>query len=170
MSEEYIKRIFDIIDGKVKYANVDNKKRGRKPGYQHSQETKDKIADKMRDRIKDEETKSKISKSLQGVPKPYAVRKKISEKKTQDKNSIAADLLNQYSGARKERDIPIATADYLDKCGYSKSEVCEWIREHYDEFNTSPDICSEVRLKEGFYKGSVIDNDGFMMEDWREND
>jgi hypothetical protein len=179
MSEEYIRRLFEIMDGKVSYSNVDQKKRGRKPGYKHSQETKDKIAEQMRDRIKDEETKAKISRSLQGVPKPLPVRRKISRKKRQLKNSIASDFLNQYSGAKKERDVSLPSADYLDKCGYSKAEACTWIKEHYDELNTYEykpfdnecgDICSESRLNEGLYKGSVIDNDGFMSEDWREHE
>jgi hypothetical protein len=168
MSESYIQSVFDIMDGKLRYSNVDKKKRGRKPGYQHSQETKDKIADKMRDRIKDEETKEKISKSLRGIPKPLGVRKKISDSKKQEKNTIAADLLNQYSGAKKEKDVPMTTAEWLDKCGYSRKEICEWIRDNYDDFNSSTDICSESDMKEGFYKGSPIEDDGFHLDDWRD--
>jgi hypothetical protein len=168
MSESYIQSVFDIMDGKLRYSNVDKKKRGRKPGYQHSLETKQKIADKMRDRVKDEETKEKISKSLRGIPKPLGVRKKISESKKQPKNSIAADLLNQYSGARKEKDVPMTTAEWLDRCGYSKASVCDWIRKNYDAFNSSPDICSESDMKEGFYKGSPIEEEGFHLEEWRD--
>jgi hypothetical protein len=168
MSESYIQSVFDIMDGKLRYANVDKKKRGRKAGYQHSQETKDKIADKMRDRIKDDETKEKISKSLRGIPKPLGVRKKISESKKQPKNSIAADLLNQYGGYKKEKDVPMTTAEWLDKCGYSKAEVCKWIRDNYDVYNASDDICSESDMKEGFYKGSPIEEEGFHMDDWRD--
>ena len=168
MSESYIRDVFDIMDGKLRYSNVDKKKRGRKPGYRHSQETKDKIAEQMRDRIKDDETKEKISRSLRGIPKPLGVRKKISESKKQEKNTIAADLLNQYSGAKKEKDVSMSTAEWLDRCGYNRLEVCKWIRDNYEEFNTSTDICSESDMKEGFYKGSPIEDEGFHLEDWRD--
>lgn len=168
INESYIQSVFDIMDGKLRYSNVDKKKRGRKPGYQHSPETKQKIADKMRDRVKDEETKEKISKSLRGIPKPLGVRKKISESKKQPKNSIAADLYNQYSGSKKEKDVPMSTAEWLEKCGYSKAQVLRWIRENYDEYNRSDDICSESDMKEGFYKGSPIEEEGFHLEEWRD--
>jgi hypothetical protein len=167
MSDSYIKDVFDIIDGKLRYSNVDKKKRGRKPGYRHSQETKDKIAAQMRDRVKDEETKEKISRSLRGIPKPAAVKRKISKSKKQEKNTIAADLFNCYKGDRKEKDIPVSTAEWLDKCGYDRAAALKWIDEHYDEFNKSNDICSESDMKEGFYKGSPIEDEGFLMEDWR---
>ena len=167
MSEDYIHSVFDIMDGKLRYSNVGKKKRGRKPGYQHSQATKDKIADKMRDRVKDEETKEKISRSLRGIPKPLGVRKKISESKKQKKNSIAADLMNQYSGVKTERDIPLTTIEWLSRCGHSKSEVCKWIRENYDRFNESDNICSESDLKEGYYKGSPLEEEGFHLDEWR---
>jgi hypothetical protein len=168
MSDSYIREVFDIIDGKLKYSNVDKKKRGRKPGYKHSQETKDKIAEQMRDRVKDPETKEKISRSLRGIPKPLVVRKKISESKKQPKNSIAADLLRCYEGKRKEKDIPVSTAEWLTRCGFDQEEICKWIAENYDEFNKSTDICSESDMKEGFYKGSPIEDEGFLIDDWRD--
>jgi len=171
MSTDYIESLFDIMDGKVTFNNVGKKKRGRKPGYQHSPETKEKIADKMRDRVKTDEVKQKISQSLQGVPKPASTRRKISKSKKQnnpDPHNISSDLLGIYNGSRRERDVPTSTAEYLEKCGYGKEEACAWIKEHAEEFNTfeydafdneDGDICSESRLKEGFYKGSPIEQD-----------
>lgn len=133
MSDDYMKSFFDIIDGKTKFENLDKKKRGRKPGYKHSRATRDKIADKMRGRVKDDETKDKISKSLLGREKPLETRRKISKSKTH--NSVAGDLLQQYSGISRERDVPTSTHEYLTKLDYNKLEVCQWIKENFDEIN-----------------------------------
>lgn len=128
-----MKSFFDMLDGKVKFKDLDKKKRGRKVGYQHSVETRDKIAGKMKGRVKDEETKNKISKSLSGREKPLETRLKIAKSKTH--NSVAGDLLQQYSGVNKERDIPTSTHEYLNACGYNQIEVCNWIKEHFQEIN-----------------------------------
>lgn len=133
MSVNYMESFFDIIDGKTKFKNLGKKKRGRKSGYKHSKETRDKIADKMRGRVKDEETKDKISKSLLGREKPLETRMKISKSKTH--NSVAGDLLHQYSGLTRERDIPTSTHEYLAKCHIDKLEICEWIKENFDAIN-----------------------------------
>lgn len=133
MSDNYMDSVFNIIDGKVKFNNYGKKKRGRKPGYNHSKETKNKIADKMKGRTKDEETKEKISHSLQGREKPLETRQKISKSKT--RNSVASDLLHQYSGVSRERDVPTTTHDYLSQCGADKLEVCQWIKENFNEIN-----------------------------------
>lgn len=170
MSTDYIESLFDIMDGKVTYNNVGKKKRGRKPGYRHSPETKEKIANQMRDRVKTEEVKQKISQSLQGVPKPESTRRKISKSKRQNNpnpHNVASDLLNIYSGLR-EKDIPTPTIEFIERSGHSKAEICKWIKDHQDEINSfeydeydneEGDICSESRLKEGFYKGSPIEQD-----------
>lgn len=133
MSDDYMQSFFDIMDGKVKYKDLDKKKRGRKPGYKHSKETRDKIADKMKGRVKDEETKEKISKSLLGREKPLETRRKISVSKTH--NSVAGDLLRQYSGVARERDVPTSTHEYLSKCESDKLEICDWIKENFEAIN-----------------------------------
>ena len=133
MSDDYMSLFFDIIDGKTKFKDLDKKKRGRKPGYKHSRETRDKIADKMRGRVKDDETKEKISKSLLGREKPLETRMKISKSKTH--NSVAGDLLQQYSGISRERDIPTSTHEYLTKCQQDKLEACNWIKDNFEAIN-----------------------------------
>jgi hypothetical protein len=167
MSEEYIKSIFDIMDGKAKFSTVDQKKRGRKPGYKHSKETKAKIADRMRDRVKTEEVKDKISNSLKGRPKPDEVREKISKAKT--KHTVAGDLLDQYIGRSKEKDVPTSTQEWVAKCGHNPLEICEWIQEHYQEFNDCDGVYTESFLKAVAIKEEAIleEFDSGKQEDWR---
>jgi hypothetical protein len=128
-----MKSVFDVMDGKVKFKDLDKKKRGRKAGYNHSKETRDKIAEKMKGRIKDDETKGKISKSLLGREKPMETRRKISKSKTH--NSVAGDLLQQYSGLSRERDVPTSTHEYLAKVGSDQMDACEWIKENFEAIN-----------------------------------
>ena len=135
MTDDYMKSVFDVIDGKVKFQDIGKKKRGRKAGYKHSKETRDKIAEKMKGRVKDEETKEKISKSLLGREKPLETRLKISKSKTH--NSVAGDLLQQYSGVSRERDVPTPTQEYLSKCESDQNEICEWIKENFEAINES---------------------------------
>ena len=136
MSDDYIKSFFAVEDGKVKFKDLDKKKRGRKAGYSHSEETKDKIADRMKGRVKDPETKEKISKSLLGREKPMETRRKISASKIRNSdNSVARDLLEQYSGLVRERDVPVSTHDYLSSCGANPVELCTWIKDHFHEIN-----------------------------------
>ena len=104
MSDTYLDSFFDILDGKVKYSDYGKKKRGRKPGYKHTKETKEKIAQQMRGRVKDEETKNKISESLRGREKSPETRAKISESKRDPDNTVPGDLLDFYSGSKRERD------------------------------------------------------------------
>lgn len=167
MSEDYIKNVFDAIDGRVSYSNLGKKKRGRKPGYSHSLETKKKIANKMRNRIKTEETRSKISSSLTGRAKPEEVRSKISKSKT--KHTVAEDLLNQYSGISKEKDVPTSTVEWLEKCGYKRADVCTWIRDNYDTFNeTADDVRTESHLKARSIKEETsLDHESFYKDEWR---
>jgi hypothetical protein len=114
---------------------------------------------------------------LQGVPKPTSTRRKISKSKRKNNpnpNTISADLLNTYSGSRREKDVPTSTIEYIERCGHDKAEVCAWIRDHFDEFNSFEydefdnecgDVCSESRLKEGFYKGSPIEQDALYFHE-----
>jgi hypothetical protein len=144
MSEEYIRHVFDAIDGNLRYDKLGKKKRGRKAGYKHSEETKQKIAEKMRGRVKPKEIRAKISKSLQGRPKPDEVKEKISISKTQ--HSILEDLLNQYGGMDREKDIPVSTVEWLDKCGHSKEELCTWIMQHSEAIDSFDDVRTESFL------------------------
>jgi len=169
MSLDYIESLFDILDGKVNFSNVGKKKRGRKAGYKHSQETIEKIADQMRNRTKTEEEKKKISQSLQGIPKSKSTRRKISRSKKGDNPvKISDDLLSAYNGAKREKDVSTSTAEWLERCGHNRVELCEWIKAHSDEFNEfgfdefeneAGDIYTEKLLNEGFYKESPIDQD-----------
>ena len=43
--------------------------------------------------------------------------------------------MQQYSGVTRERDIPTSTHEYLSKQHVNKLEICEWIKEHFDEIN-----------------------------------
>lgn len=132
----YIESLFDVIDGKVKFKDLGKKKRGRKAGYQHSEETRKKIADKMRGRVKDPETRNKISKSLLGREKPFETRQKISRSKIKNSdNSVARDMLEQYSGISRERDIPTSTYDFFSGSEQEQIEACEWIKENFDRIN-----------------------------------
>jgi hypothetical protein len=131
--EDYLKTLFDAMDGKVKFKDLDKKKRGRRAGYKHSPETRDKIAKQMKGRVKDDETKDKISKSLLGREKPLETRRKISKSKTH--NSVAGDLLHQYSGVNRERDIPTSTHEYLSKVGGDPLDVCQWIKDNFEAIN-----------------------------------
>lgn len=168
MSDNYIKSIFDVLDGKVSYDKVGKKKRGRKAGYKHSSETKEKIAEKMKNRVKTPEVRDKISKSLLGRAKPEEVKEKISKSKT--KHTVAEDILNQYSGYVKEKDIPTTTIDYLEKHGYKKSEICAWIKDNYDALNEGVDnICTESHLKAlSIKEEALLDQDfNYINDDWR---
>jgi hypothetical protein len=78
--------------------------RGRKPGYKHSQETKDKIG-KSQSRVphppRDQKTKDKIRQSLTGTPHPEQRRDSISKGKALyelDEKCIARyeDLKSNY--------------------------------------------------------------------------
>ena len=133
MSDGYMKSFFDVIDGKIKFKDIGKKKRGRKAGYKHSRETRDKIAEKMKGRVKDEDTKDKISKSLLGREKPLETRRKISKSKTH--NSVAGDLLQQYSGLSRERDVPTSTQEFLAKGSCDQLEVCQWIKDNFEAIN-----------------------------------
>ncbi|MBD3260353.1 MAG: hypothetical protein GF334_01525 [Candidatus Altiarchaeales archaeon] len=53
--------------------------RGRKPGYKHSDETKDKIRQGRQGKGQDEETRSKISKSMRGRSKNPEHREALSD-------------------------------------------------------------------------------------------
>lgn len=163
---DYIKSLFDVIDGKMTYDKAGKKKRGRRPGYKHSKETKEKIAEKMRDRKKPEEVKSKISKSLRGRAKPDEVKEKISKSKT--KHCVAEDLLHQYAGLTSERDVNTTTAEWLERCGYTKAELCQWIQDNYDDINEFDDICTESHLKAlSIKEEAAIDQDfNFISEEW----
>lgn len=174
MSSDYIKSFFDIIDGKVKFKDLDKKKRGRKPGYSHSDETKEKIAGKMRGRTKDEETKDKISKSLLGREKSPETRRKISRSKTQ--NSVARDLLEQYSGLVRERDIAVTTYDYIASQDQNPVDICKWIRDHFHEINDGQGdietrtIRSEADLNADLKKEEPnLDEIGFIDAEWGYN-
>jgi hypothetical protein len=163
MSRAYIKQLFDAIDGKVKYDQLDKKKRGRKPGYKHSPETKAKIAEKMKNRTKTEEVRDKISKSLVGRPKPEEVKKKISESKT--KHRVSDDFLNQYSGRIREKDVPTSTAEWLNRCGYNSDDLLAWLEAHKHELNSSADICTESHLRAFAVKEAVLDQDFNLKEE-----
>jgi hypothetical protein len=165
---DYIKSIFDVLDGKVSYDKVGKKKRGRKAGYKHSTETKQKIAEKMKNRVKTPEVRNKISKSLLGRAKPDEVKEKISRSKT--KHTVAEDILNHYSGHIKEKDVPTPTAEYLEKHGYKKSEVCSWIRDNYEALNSGTEsVCTESHLKAlSIKEEALLDQDfNYIKDDWR---
>jgi len=165
---DYIKSVFDVLDGKVSYDKVGKKKRGRKAGYRHSSETKQKIAEKMKNRIKTVEVRQKISKSLLGRAKPDEVKEKISKSKT--KHTIAEDILNQYSGIVKEKDVPTPTAEYLERHGHKKSVLCAWIKDNYDALNCcATDVCTESHLKAlSIKEESLLDQDfNYIKDDWR---
>jgi len=166
MSEDYIKYIFDVIDGKVKFDKIDQKKRGRKPGYKHSAVTREKIADRMRNRVKSDEIRDKISSSLKGRSKPEEVKDKISKAKT--KHTISADLLNQYTGRIKEKDVSMSTAEWLERCGHSRKEIKRWIEENYEAFNDCDDICTESYLKAlSIKEEAILEEYSQHPEDWR---
>jgi len=131
------------MDGKVKFKDLDKKKRGRKSGYEHTLDTKTKIAEQMKGKVKAEETKEKISKSLLGREKPYETRQKIARSKT--KNSVAKDLLESYGGIARERDVHTPTHDYLAKFPDKREEACDWIKEHFEEINCGQDA-QETRV------------------------
>lgn len=166
---DYIKSVFEALDGRVSFDNVGKKKRGRKPGYKHSSATKKKIAEKMKDRIKTPEVRNKISKSLLGRAKPESVKEKISKSKT--KHTVAEDILNQYSGCLKEKDVPTTTVEYLERSGHKRSEVCAWIRDNYDALNDGPEcVCTESHLKAlSIKEEALLDQDfNYIKEDWRQ--
>lgn len=167
MSEDYIKHLFNVIDGNVSYDQLGKKKRGRKAGYTHSEETKAKIAEKMKGRTKTKEIRNKISKSLQGRPKPDEVKEKISKSKTQ--HSIIEDLLNQYSGIDRENDVPMSTAEWLDKCGHDSRELCDWLVEHSSEIEKFQDVHTESFLKARSIKEEARLEQDFSkyQDDWR---
>jgi len=54
---------------------------GRKPGYKHSQETKDKIRTSLQGRPPTEEHKNRISRALKGTPHPEERRENIARGK-----------------------------------------------------------------------------------------
>jgi hypothetical protein len=137
VSEDYIKLVFEVMDGKVKFKDLDKKRRGRKSGYEHNPDTKEKIANKMKGKVKAEETKEKISKSLVGREKTYDTRQKISRSKT--KNSIAKDLLETYSGVVRERDVVTSTYDYLAN-NPKRMEACDWIKENFELLNKGQEM------------------------------
>jgi hypothetical protein len=167
-----MKSIFDVIDGKIKFADLGKKKRGRKAGYQHSEKTRDKIAEKMKGRVKDEDTKEKISKSLLGREKPFETRRKISRSKTH--NSVARDLLEVYSGICRERDVPGSTHDFISKCGENPGEICQWIKDNFEIINEGqgePDtrtIRWEADLNAEMKKEEPnLEDIGLMTDEWR---
>jgi len=55
--------------------------RGRKPGYKHSQETKDKMRAAKRGTVRPQETKNRIRKSLLGTPHPDERKESIAQGK-----------------------------------------------------------------------------------------
>lgn len=175
MSTSYIKHIFEIEDGKVSFDKLGQKRRGRKPGYEHSEETKAKIADRMRHRIKTEEVRKKISKSLKGRAKPDEVKEKISQSK-QDHNP-GKDLRHCYGlrveGARPPSDKlcpSMTTLEWMQKCGHNIAEAQTWIEEHYNEFNMS---ANDVKT-ESYLKAIAIKEEAFLelnsrnlKDDWK---
>jgi hypothetical protein len=172
MSLDYMKNVFEVLDGKVKYSDIGKKKRGRKAGYTHSESTRDKIAEKMRGRVKDEGTKEKISKSLLGREKPFETRRKISRSKTH--NSVARDLLETYSGLCRERDVPTSTHDFISKSGEDPINICQWIKDNFEKINTGQgepetrtirweaDLNAEMKKEE-----PNLEDIGLMNDGWR---
>jgi hypothetical protein len=153
MSSSYIRHIFDIEDGKVSFDKLGQKKRGRKPGYSHSFETKKKIADRMKNRTKSPEVREKISKSLRGRTKPDEVREKISKSKSE--HHPGKDLRACY-GLKVSNPKPppdklsptLSTVEWMSKCGLDIKEAQEWIEEHWKEFDEiATDVTYESRLR-----------------------
>jgi hypothetical protein len=173
MSNEYISQLFEVVDGKMNFDKLGKKKRGRKPGYHHTEETKQKIADQMTNRKKTDETKQKISDTLSGRPKSEETKRRISERRKRPDKSVAADFLNQYSGESREHDIPTPTVEWLERLEaesgvkINRQEICGWIRDHFDELNTideSAAICSESQLNAFSRKKLTIEHDILVEE------
>ena len=128
--EDYIEHYFRIVDNKITISNVNTKKRGRKKGYKHNEETKEKIAEKMRDRVKSPEEKIKISNKLRGRKKDIETIRKISRKKRGTWPSD--DLLKDYTTPSRKED-----RDWLHNHMSEKDskEIRQWILDHYEKFN-----------------------------------
>jgi len=133
----YIEHHFRVIDGKINSGNINNKKRGRRKGYKHTDETKDKIADKMKDRTKTDEEKQKISDKLKGRKKSLVTIKKISIKKR--KTWPADDLLKDYMNPSRKEDREWLNNNSNDE---ERQELLDWIIENHDQFN---EIAEDVK-------------------------
>jgi hypothetical protein len=164
MSHDYIRSLFEVIDGKISYKQIGQKKRGRKPGYQHSEETKSKIADQMRGRVKTSETRDQISKSLLGRPKSEETKDKISKQKQE--HDVGRDLLASYGikipGPRPPKDQLCPTVNCVEwiKQHGDLEEVQVWIEENAAKFReVAVDVCCESKLKESVYKGAQLEYD-----------
>ena len=127
---DYLEYHFRVIDHKITISNLNNKKRGRKKGYSHNTETKNKIADKMKNRVKSDEERDKISRKLKGRKKAQETIKKISKQRRE--NWPAEDLLKDYTNPSRKED-----QEWMSKAMNTEeaAEIKQWILDHYDEYN-----------------------------------
>lgn len=130
IGDDYLEHYFRVIDGKVDITNVKQKRRGRRKGYKHSKETRDKISDQMKNRSKSPETRNKISKKLKGREKSDETKEKISQEK---KGTFPAnDLYKDYMAPERYEDKVWLGQNMTEE---QKTEVKEWIETHAEEFN-----------------------------------